>query len=420
MHDDDRPVGGLVLRDAIAKLSYPAARDVWRRAGEAIGWNTRHSYADREQHKLVGEFKAAGATLARDFWNRVSSGEIVAIGHPESPSERASNIPVDEWQWLSRKSNDGSTFEGGGKIWFRVMFYTRPAVDEWRRERETAKDMAAEHPGEADSVIGQEAESSGDGNWTEAFTTDEWWKGIALHSWVWECASEVSDAARGAIVELVAGVAKEYSTERDASADEAQIHKEVKRELDALLRDGLEAGLYVLGIPAPSPTKSAQAVLADALDDVIEGIDWWPGLPSSHYYGEPIVLRLYRPNRFADIRVKNVAAEGPGDSDSVIGQEAASIGELGAGAYNLQLSRGGRKPGRHGKLYNRVADEVAKLEDATAYFGRHGARIAFAREVHKLLTSQGLDWALSSIERELRHVLEGPDVSPGSSPKPDF
>ena len=52
MHDDDRPVGGLVLRDAIAKLCDPTVRDVWHRAGEAIGWTIAHAWADRERHKF--------------------------------------------------------------------------------------------------------------------------------------------------------------------------------------------------------------------------------------------------------------------------------------------------------------------------------------------------------------------------------
>ena len=188
--------------------------------------------------------------------------------------------------------------------------------------------------------------------------------------------------AKTAIVESAAGLAKGGFTKHVAQVEERWIRREVKCEIDSLLRDALEAELCVLCEAPSSPGEPARPVLAENLDEVIDGIDWWPDPPSARFRGRPIELRLYRPNRFA-VRERGSTATGDVSPAPTLGRTRPS----------------------KGKLYALGSDEVKKLDDPGEHFASHGAKMAFARELAGKSPFKDRPYTVEAIARELRNVV---------------
>ena len=148
MQNDDRPPDGLIYKKAISQLVSEKTRERWRAAGDRINWNRRvrfHSSfigpgnpEDRLHATGVSKFRAAERAMVREFWGLVTAGALVAIGHPGSSDKHAEIMPPGEWRWLAINSKDGSTFEGGGRTWYRVLFYRRENVEGWRPKKALA------------------------------------------------------------------------------------------------------------------------------------------------------------------------------------------------------------------------------------------------------------------------------------------
>ena len=71
--------------------------------------------------------------------------------------------------------------------------------------------------------------------------------------------------------------------------------------LSDCLRELLQNGDAVLGVPARSAFDAARPVSPDALDGVIEAIAWHFKPPSARFGGERLPLRLYPPDRFGRV-----------------------------------------------------------------------------------------------------------------------
>ncbi len=159
MQNDDRPPDGLIFKKAKSQLVSEKTRERWRAGGNRINWNRRVRYhssfigpgnpEDRLHATGVSKFKAAERAVVREFWGLVTAGDLVAIGHPGSPDKHAEIIPPGEWQWLAKGSKDGSTFEGGGRTWYRVLFYRRENVEGWRPKKALAAAPRERESGDA-------------------------------------------------------------------------------------------------------------------------------------------------------------------------------------------------------------------------------------------------------------------------------
>ena len=52
--------------------------------------------------------------IVREFRELVTGGYIVGFGYPDTLEIEPRRMPSEEWSFLSWKSRDGTTFEGGG------------------------------------------------------------------------------------------------------------------------------------------------------------------------------------------------------------------------------------------------------------------------------------------------------------------
>lgn len=144
MSDDDSPPGGSYYIQAIWALAPRNLRKTYAKI-----YNLRYGRKPPEEFEfptvsppsnLLGEFDA-WKPIMEGFRRRRNAGEIIGFGHPDTAAAPQQEIPLDEWRWLRDDNHPHhSTFSGAGRIWYRVKFYTRQAVETWRRARRAADD----------------------------------------------------------------------------------------------------------------------------------------------------------------------------------------------------------------------------------------------------------------------------------------
>ena len=153
MSDDDRPPGGLPWHKAVRKFADPellAAHDrAYYASGRRPGRNLRIHTVSQEgienwPKSLDQDYDKARKALYEHFLGLIKpTGEVISFGHPGSVGEPAKEIPPGEWRWLpTAPCADGATFKGHGRTWYRVEFYRREDVVEWRQR-------SAKHDGRA-------------------------------------------------------------------------------------------------------------------------------------------------------------------------------------------------------------------------------------------------------------------------------
>ena len=145
MSDDDAPPGGFYYTQAIWALAPRNLRKTYAKIyNDRYGRKPPDEFefpTDSPLSNLRGEFDAWDPIM-EGFRRRRNAGEIIGFGHPDTAAAPRQEIPLNEWRrWLRADSHPyHSTFSGGGRIWYRVEFYTRQTVETWRRARRTADD----------------------------------------------------------------------------------------------------------------------------------------------------------------------------------------------------------------------------------------------------------------------------------------
>ena len=145
MSDDDAPLGGFYYTQAIWALAPRNLRKTYAKIyNHRYGRKPPDEFefpTDSPLSNLRGEFDAWDPIM-EGFRRRRNAGEIIGFGHPDTAAAPQQEIPLNEWRrWLRVDSHPyHSTFSGGGRIWYRVEFYTRQAVETWRRARRAADD----------------------------------------------------------------------------------------------------------------------------------------------------------------------------------------------------------------------------------------------------------------------------------------
>ena len=145
MSDDDAPPGGFYYTQAIWALAPRNLRKTYAKIyNDEYGREPPEEFAFPTfppRSNLRGEFDAWNPIM-EDFERHRNAGEIIGFGHPDTAAAPRQEIPLNEWRrWLRADSHPyHSTFSGGGRIWYRVEFYTRQAVETWRRARRAADD----------------------------------------------------------------------------------------------------------------------------------------------------------------------------------------------------------------------------------------------------------------------------------------
>ncbi len=142
MSDDDAPPGGFYYTQAIWALAPRNLRETYAKI-----YNHRYGRKPPEEFEfptnsplsnLRGEFDAWDPIM-EGFHRRRNVGKIIGFGHPDTAAAPQQEIPLNEWRWLRVDSHPNhSTFSGSGRTWYRVKFYTRQAVETWRRARRAA------------------------------------------------------------------------------------------------------------------------------------------------------------------------------------------------------------------------------------------------------------------------------------------
>ena len=153
---------------------------------------------------------------------------------------------------------------------------------------------------------------------------DEWERGVSLDRWARERDANAYEVAsqNTLFIWQEAPLVIQHLDRKDSPNDCPQHIKAHRRLRDLLLKD-LKKRRCVLGVPPQSAVESASPVSLDAQAIVIRNINWGIGPPLSSLgnnplQGEPVYLRLYRPDRFegaSDQSASGVAptsAEGEG------------------------------------------------------------------------------------------------------------
>ena len=144
MSDDDAPPGGFYYTQAIWALAPRNLRKTYAKI-----YNDEHGREPPEEFafptfppgsNLSGEFDAWNPIM-EGFDRRRNAGKVIGFGHPDTAAAPQQEIPLNEWRHIRVDGAPShSTFSGGGRIWYRVKFYTRQAVETWRRARRAADD----------------------------------------------------------------------------------------------------------------------------------------------------------------------------------------------------------------------------------------------------------------------------------------
>lgn len=121
------PENGLHYRDALTHFISDETREEWKRAGDAAGWNKSRSVeittdgagvSKNQRYDAVRRFMSAENAIVREFRELVTGGYIVGFGYPDTLEIETRRMPSEEWSFLSWKSRDGTTFEGGAENGF--------------------------------------------------------------------------------------------------------------------------------------------------------------------------------------------------------------------------------------------------------------------------------------------------------------
>ncbi|MBT3627666.1 MAG: hypothetical protein HOJ07_13930 [Rhodospirillaceae bacterium] len=139
------PENGIPYKEAVRHFISDETREEWIRAGNDAGWDkihvVQHTPNGSEKPKskrrnVVNALRIAESSAVNEFRKGVMEGTIVGFGYPDSVENKPKRIPPEEWSFLSWKSQDGFTFESGGRTWFRVMFHAIDDVEAWEKQIE--------------------------------------------------------------------------------------------------------------------------------------------------------------------------------------------------------------------------------------------------------------------------------------------
>ena len=152
MTKDQGPPDGLPYKEALRKLvdlslwtelerARAAAPRAPRRGFFPIDGGFRDAARRAQVHQdqeLAHNYKAAWNAILSEFWGRVRSGEIIAFGYLNAVPAVGlrQEIARENWEHVRLKKGEPSSFEGGGQTWWRVLFYPRETVEEWRASQE--------------------------------------------------------------------------------------------------------------------------------------------------------------------------------------------------------------------------------------------------------------------------------------------